>query len=150
MLRGRELEGEAVRVPRLARRASPFRLQGQSCEFPTPAVSLVNTLHSTSAACRRRPRSRARPPTCLVLTCFFTHADADAFLLLRAFALPQALRSWLQEEHKSRKGSEIDLSDWEDYYDDVRIDDRRVCLARAVLRLNQAAFPRRLCLNKRT
>ncbi|BGP53201.1 hypothetical protein JCM8202_002757 [Rhodotorula sphaerocarpa] len=31
----------------------------------------------------------------------------------------KALRSWLQEEHKSRKGSEIDLSDWEDYYDDA-------------------------------
>ncbi|TKA57179.1 hypothetical protein B0A53_01135 [Rhodotorula sp. CCFEE 5036] len=29
----------------------------------------------------------------------------------------QALRKWLKEEHKSRKGTEIDLSDWEDYWD---------------------------------
>jgi hypothetical protein len=33
----------------------------------------------------------------------------------------QALRKWLKEEHKSRKGTEIDLSDWEDYWDPVRI-----------------------------
>lgn len=32
----------------------------------------------------------------------------------------QALRKWLKEEHKSRKGTEIDLSDWEDYWDPVR------------------------------
>ncbi|GAA5979097.1 hypothetical protein JCM10908_002803 [Rhodotorula pacifica] len=29
----------------------------------------------------------------------------------------KTLRKWLQEEHKSRKGTEIDLSDWENYWD---------------------------------
>ncbi|GAA5873304.1 hypothetical protein JCM3774_005936 [Rhodotorula dairenensis] len=29
----------------------------------------------------------------------------------------KSLREWLAEEHKSRKGTEIDLSDWEDYWD---------------------------------
>jgi len=29
------------------------------------------------------------------------------------------LRKWLQEEHEAKKGGPIDLSDWEDYWDDV-------------------------------
>lgn len=29
------------------------------------------------------------------------------------------MRKWLQEEHECKKGGPIDLSDWEDYWDDV-------------------------------
>jgi len=34
-------------------------------------------------------------------------------------SIVQQLRKWLQEEHEAKKGGPIDLSDWEDYWDDV-------------------------------
>lgn len=49
---------------------------------------------------------------------FFQTDNRCPFLLLRVL---QTLREWLAEEHKSRKGTDIDLSDWEDYWDPVRL-----------------------------